>query len=646
MQKSIKSEDIKSLEDCYILGYLAKDEKVFPAIGEEQQCVTYLKKNPEYILFYVKPVSKLPKKLNEIPGPWENSLFIGFEKGLETIQMPPEYWYLQDIKEKKKYIIDKLSNKLILFKPYIKKEEKNNRNEIYYRNLYIYDVEEVNMPLGKMYIPVPSPNMSCQEFERAILQQSNIDFPLYNTEMEDPQFVICEDYIYYNLKWSSPSKNKRVINGIGDIKKIRIPDDFYDNIVYKVNDELVFVDEEYLEESLKKRFELEGINIFHKYDKELYKNAIKSEWAFLQKFKQIVINDGLCYKDVDLYNFHISVKTNPLTIISGMAGTGKTTLAVCYAKALGLSEENYIVVPISPAYTEPADIIGYLNTSKEEYISSETGIADLLKKAQDNPDQMFMIIFDEMNLSQVEYWFSPFISILEMEEQNRKLVLYNKYSRCKNENDYPPVINIGNNVIFVGTVNIDETTKDFSDRLLDRANLIAPQRVSFIEMREMFKNRKKEAAKAEVYVNSSYMNLWRRNLEIPTDVFKECELKFLDRLHECIHNVDKQKGISYRTLQSIASYILNIPEDEKGETVISRGTAFDIQVKQRILTKVKGHQEQYGRLIGVIDKGEIRDSELYNILTDEASRKISDFKYSIEELKRKAEEMYYNGYSS
>ncbi|WDU83847.1 hypothetical protein [Caloramator sp. Dgby_cultured_2] len=42
--KNIKQEDIKAIQDCYILGHLALDEKFFPSIGEEQKPITYLKK--------------------------------------------------------------------------------------------------------------------------------------------------------------------------------------------------------------------------------------------------------------------------------------------------------------------------------------------------------------------------------------------------------------------------------------------------------------------------------------------------------------------------------------------------------------------------------------------------------------------------
>lgn len=645
MYRSFSQEDIKLIEDCYILGYLATDERNFPIIGEEQQPVTHLKKNSEYILFYVKPISTLPDKLNELPGPWENNLFIGFEKGLESIQMPPDYWYLNDIEEKKNCILGKLKNKLILFKPYIKREECIGKNEIFYRNLVIKDIEDAVIEHGKRYIPIPSPNVSSKDFERAIIQQAPVSFPIYNREMQDPELILCEDYIYSNLKWQKNRNGKRIIQSAGDVRRISIPDDFYDNIIYKVEDGLIFIDCDYYDKIKINIVKKEGMNIFQNKSDEDFKGNTKSEWDFLMNLRNYIINDGLCYNDEDVYNFHISIKTNPLTIISGMAGIGKTRLAVSYAKSLGLDEEHYLIVPISPAYTEPADVIGYLNTSKGEYVSSETGLVDILKKSQDNPDEIFMVIFDEMNLSQVEYWFSPFISLLEMENSDRKLILYNSHSNCINSEYYPSSITIGNNIIFVGTVNIDETTKDFSDRLLDRANVITPKKVSFIEMRDILKNKRGNLESYNDFKSSSFMNSWRRRVDIPTDVFKEIELKFLDRLHSCINTVDKQKGVSHRTLQHIADYILNIPENSDGCMVIDRGTAFDLQVKQRILTKVKGHQEQYGKLIGIIDKGEIRDSQLYNLLVDNEFKDVSSFKFSIEELKRKAGEMYYNGYS-
>ncbi|KMT23145.1 McrB family protein [Clostridium cylindrosporum] len=644
MQRIFKEEDIRSIEECYLLGYLAIEEKVFPSIGEDQSCITYLRKNPQYILFYIKAMSSIPKNLYDIPGPFENNMFVGFEKGIEGIGMPLEYWDLE-IKEKKEYIYEKLKNKLVLFTPYLKKEEKLGKVEIYYRNLVVRDVEDLNNYRGHTFVPIPSPIVrGFEEFERAIMRQDPIRFENYSKYMDDPEFIICDDYIYYNLNWGRTLDDKRMLQGIGEIKKIEIPDHFRKNIVYKVNDNLLFLTKEYIDGELKEYFK-NGEHVLKNSEEKLDYKIIKSEYEFLKRFKYNLTNTGLFYKEEDIYNFHISLKTNPLTIISGMSGIGKTSLAISYAKALGLEDKNYIVVPISPSYTEPSDIIGYLNTSKDEYIPSETGVVDLLRTAQENTDEVFMIIFDEMNLSQVEYWFSPFISILEMEKEERNLILYNKNSKCKNSSDYPASIKIGKNVVFVGTVNIDETTKEFSDRLLDRANLINPKKISFIEMKnilESYRGKTLENLDEKYYLNFKF---WRRDCTSPLDIFRENELKLLDDIHNAINAIDRQKGISYRTLYNMASYIFNIPETEKGELLLSREKSFDIQIKQRILTKVKGHQEQYGKLIGNIEKGHINHGEIYKILIEENYKGISDFKISIDELKRKAEEMYYNGYT-
>ena len=46
------------------------------------------------------------------------------------------------------------------------------------------------------------------------------------------------------------------------------------------------------------------------------------------------------YKKEDLVNLHTCIKSNVITIIAGMSGTGKTQLALSYAEMLDLDEEN------------------------------------------------------------------------------------------------------------------------------------------------------------------------------------------------------------------------------------------------------------------------------------------------------------------
>jgi 5-methylcytosine-specific restriction endonuclease McrBC GTP-binding regulatory subunit McrB len=215
-------------------------------------------------------------------------------------------------------------------------------------------------------------------------------------------------------------------------------------------------------------------------------NEELSEYKFLRALKQFTVREKLCYEMNDLINFHICVKTNPLTVVAGMSGTGKTQLALSYARMLDLSEEEetLLFLPISPSYTEPGDLLGYLNSTNGLYVPSETGLTDFLIHAARNPDKMHMVIFDEMNLSQVEYWFAPFISLLEKEEDTRVLQLYGSKANCLNHERYPDSIKVGSNIIFIGTVNMDETTKDFSDRLLDRANIVVLNKKSVVQLKE------------------------------------------------------------------------------------------------------------------------------------------------------------------
>ena len=70
--------------------------------------------------------------------------------------------------------------------------------------------------------------------------------------------------------------------------------------------------------------------------------------------------------------------------------------------------------------------------------------------------------------------FSQFLSLLERPENQRELQLYDSQyaGQLYNSATYPSKIIIGDNIRFIGTVNIDESTYHFSDKVLDRANVI------------------------------------------------------------------------------------------------------------------------------------------------------------------------------
>ena len=123
---------------------------------------------------------------------------------------------------------------------------------------------------------------------------------------------------------------------------------------------------------------------------------------------------------------------------------------------------------------------------------------------------------------------------------------------------------------------------------------------------------------------------------------------FLDDLHGLIQKYDKQKGVSFRILEKIGEYINNIPTDEFKNLVISKNEAFDIEIKQRFLTKIKGTERQFGQLIGYFndDSLDIVNSELYDFFNSQEAMAISSFEKTKEEIRRKAKELALYGYTN
>ncbi|MFW6015988.1 MAG: McrB family protein [bacterium] len=666
-------------KNYYMLAILAKGEKNYPDLGLLGNVVTRKDMSRDSdIVFYLRSISTDSDffVVNNI----DQDLFVGYNKHSFSNDMQNFLLGMDfdaySIDRKVEILEEKLSNKILLIKPKIVSDENQNK---FIKLFYIEDFEDFNgisefssieELKNEEIIPLPGVDGSNDEFEQKLFNKEVITFSDYNIMELELDKIIVGDYIYFDpeLNWEITQHNKCLNKAPENIKKIKIPEDFNENIIYKGKGNYIFlpvnyynqldkIEGEHLEAKIIVNNGRDEVNNQAGATKEenllvtSIENNISSnkyELEFLKQLKLNALSENLYYNEEDLYNLHVSIKTSPLTIISGMSGTGKTKMAELYAKTLSLKiDEECIIIPISPSYTEPGDVLGYLNTMSGIYTPAETALVDLLRKAADNPEQIYMVIFDEMNLSQVEHWFSPFISLLELKEENRRLKLFNKNSVC--QNGYKSEIHIGHNVVFIGTVNIDETTKEFSDRLLDRANVIIPDKCSFIKIKDSLdeiNTTNNMTTKFSPKIN--LFNNWRNEPINPIGILEREELALLDKLHQVMNKIDSQKGVSFRILDNIAKYIENIPSNEKGELLITRDRAFDLQIKQRVLTKLKGHQQQYGSLIGSYDHNddEIYDSSIYDILTSEEARKVSKFESSIQELIRKAKEMYFNGYAT
>ena len=77
--------------------------------------------------------------------------------------------------------------------------------------------------------------------------------------------------------------------------------------------------------------------------------------------------------------------------------------------------------------------------------------------------RLFHVILDEMNLARVEHYFSRFLSAMEVRTRDGQARL-----------DLAPGhhVELTPNLRFTGTVNVDETTHGFADKVFDRAQVL------------------------------------------------------------------------------------------------------------------------------------------------------------------------------
>jgi hypothetical protein len=201
-----------------------------------------------------------------------------------------------------------------------------------------------------------------------------------------------------------------------------------------------------------------------------------TESEFLTQLGRVVEERGFVFAEEELINFHVCVKTGGMTVLAGLSGTGKSSLPRLYAEALGCREE-YLPIAVRPDWLDDRDLIGAFNALAQRFEPASCGLVEHLIAAdldrQRSRGGIYLVCLDEMNLARVEHYFAQFLSVLEQPE-SRSLALFAP-GLTRPEDPYTAYqrLRLGDNIRFVGTVNIDETTHFFSPKVLDRCQVVA-----------------------------------------------------------------------------------------------------------------------------------------------------------------------------
>lgn len=191
-----------------------------------------------------------------------------------------------------------------------------------------------------------------------------------------------------------------------------------------------------------------------------------------------VKNLGGHYPNGEVRRFHAALNFLPhkhFVILSGLSGTGKTQLALKYARAVhGLNSDMgddplIFECPVRPEWTDPTGLTGYFDVLTNRYVVPTFLEAVLVATA--HRDSPVFVILDEMNLARVEYYLSDVLSCMETKG---RLQLHSNSVPLEGTTgaSVRAELPLPANLFIIGTINVDETTNPVSDKVLDRASVI------------------------------------------------------------------------------------------------------------------------------------------------------------------------------
>lgn len=188
-------------------------------------------------------------------------------------------------------------------------------------------------------------------------------------------------------------------------------------------------------------------------------------WARLTK----LVAGKLVFDQSLVGQLHAGLWFHPVrhfAVLTGISGSGKTQLAQNYALALCNTDqsdhERVRVIPVQPGWYDPSPLLGYVNPIQD---SSYRGapFLDLLLRAAADPEQPYVAILDEMNLSHPEQYLAPVLSAMETHGW------LDLHQLGEDSTPIPRRVRYPSNLAIIGTLNMDETTHGLSDKVLDRA---------------------------------------------------------------------------------------------------------------------------------------------------------------------------------
>ena len=342
-----------------------------------------------------------------------------------------------------------------------------------------------------------------------------------------------------------------------------------------------------------------------------------------------------------------ALRTKPFLLLAGISGTGKSRIVKEMAFASCPNEDdlqkddvtpgNYLLVEVKPNWHDSTELLGYESSIKNNYVL--TPFVKFLYKAMKHPEVPFFVCLDEMNLAPVEQYFAEFLSILESRKlmEDGKTILteplidasvFNKYPQLAKElsgkssiekpqnnsgymvtspmEEYIPMedeykelqkngLRIPQNVLVIGTVNMDDTTHQFSRKVIDRAMTIEMNEVKF----DTFFDSSDELGYTEEplgkeYFLPKYTTAGKALESIPEDaeIIKKDVPNRLEQLNEALDGTPFK--IAYRVQNELVLYFASLRQEDEYQGWTTEGLlnkAMDGILMMKVLPRIEGDKD-------------------------------------------------------
>ena len=360
----------------------------------------------------------------------------------------------------------------------------------------------------------------------------------------------------------------------------------------------------------------------------------------------------------------LALRTKPFLLLAGISGTGKSRIVREFAfkscpKYLqdedGTTPGNYCMIEVKPNWHDSTELLGYYSNLSKEYLFKK--FVKFLVKAKMYPDVPFFVCLDEMNLAPVEQYFAEVLSILETRKHPRnpetkevdmktiktEVIVEAKYfqqlgnmSIFKNKETGEPLkqkltdrdiymklygideekdinkevgektelttlgLTLPGNVLIIGTVNMDDTTHQFSRKVIDRAMTIEMNGGNLSAMFGGSKNLEYLEEEAE---QQKWQNAFTQRYISADEVLEahpqEAET-IMEKLPERLNELNKAlKGtpfeVSYRVLNELTIMVgVLLDDNDEGKSIDDIiNQAVDNILLMKILPRIEGDADMF-----------------------------------------------------